>query len=80
MKQDWKAQDPVQSLVAQIVRKTGDRTRDVDSDISGKIVSWLNETGADAALIKMVAEKTKMALNEKSVQFGERLPAGLVLK
>lgn len=80
MKQKWKIEDPAQSLVAEIVKKTGDRTRDVDFDISAKIVEWLDETGADATLIKRVVEKTKMALNEKSVQFGERLPAGLVLK
>ncbi|MCP3942742.1 MAG: hsp70 family protein [Desulfobacteraceae bacterium] len=80
LKQKWKSQDPIQSIVAQIVRKTGDRTRDVDSDITAEIVEWLENTEAALPLIKMVVEKTKMALNEKSVQFGERLPAGLVLK
>ena len=80
MRQNWKIQDPVQSLVAEIARKTGDRTRDVDSDTIAEITQWLEKTGADAALIKKMVEKTKMALKEKNAQFGERLPAGLVLK
>ncbi len=80
IKQKWKKQDPVQALVAEIVRKTGDRNRDVDSVISAEVSEWFAKTGADAFLIKMVTEKTKMALKERNVQFGERLPAGLVLK
>jgi molecular chaperone DnaK (HSP70) len=80
MKQKWKTQDPAQNLVAEIVKKTGDRTRDVDLETTAQIVEWLDKTGADKTLIKKVAEKTKMALKEKNVQFGERLPTGLVLK
>ena len=80
MKQKWKTQDPVQRLVAEIARKTGDRTRDVDSETIAEIIQWLEKTGADATLIKMMVEKIKIALKEKNAQFGERLPAGLVLK
>jgi len=80
MKQKWNKEDPAQSLVAEIVRKTGDRTRDVDAGICAQSIEWLKETGADVTLIKKVSEKTQMALNERSIQFGERLPAGLVLK
>ncbi|MCP4720997.1 MAG: molecular chaperone DnaK, partial [Desulfobacteraceae bacterium] len=80
MKQKWKTQDPVQPLVTEVARKTGDRTRDVDTETIAEITQWLEKTGADAGLIKMMVEKTKMALKEKNAQFGERLPAGLVLK
>jgi hypothetical protein len=80
MKQKWKPEDPAQSLVAEIVKKTGDRTRDVDADMGARIVDWLEEAGADKTLVKKVVKKTRMALKEKNVQFGERLPAGLVLK
>jgi len=80
IKQKWKTQDPVQSLVAAVARKTGDRTRDVDAQIVSEIIRWLEENGADAALLKMVVEKTRIELKEKNSQFGERLPAGLVLK
>jgi hypothetical protein len=80
MKQKWKIEDPVQRLVAEVARKTGDRTRDVDSEVIVEITQWLEKNGADANFIKMMVEKTKMALKEKNAQFGERLPAGLVLK
>ncbi len=80
MKQKWKTQGLAQRLVVEIVKKTGDRTLDVDSDMRARIVAWLEETGADKRLVKKVVEKTRMALQEKNVQFGERLPAGLVLK
>ncbi|MBU3953904.1 MAG: hsp70 family protein, partial [Proteobacteria bacterium] len=80
MKQKWNKEDPAQSLVSEIARKTGDRNRDMDSDTIAQIIQWLENTGADAALIKRVVEKIQMALNEKNIQFGERLPAGLVLK
>jgi molecular chaperone DnaK (HSP70) len=80
MKQKWKKQDPVQALVVNIARKTGDRTRDLDPEARPEITSWLADTGADNSLIKIVTEKTPIALKEKNLQFGERLPAGLVLK
>lgn len=80
MKQKWSGQDPVQTLVAQMVRKTGDRTRDVDAQLIAEITQWFEKNGADAALIRMMKEKSKMALKERDVQFGERLPKGLVLK
>ena len=66
--------------MTEVARKTGDRTRDVDPETIAEITQWLEKTGADAGLIKMMVEKTKMALKEKNAQFGERLPAGLVLK
>ena len=80
MKQKWSRQDPVQTLVAQMVRKTGDRTLDVDAQIIAEITQWFEKNGADAALIRMMKEKSKMALKERDAQFGERLPKGLVLK
>jgi hypothetical protein len=80
MKRKWARQDNVDFPVAQMAMKTGDRTRDLDSDLIQKIVKWLNERQADAALIKRVQEKTVRALTEQSVQFGEKLPSGLVLK
>ncbi len=76
----WDKQDPVQTMVAEMARRTGDRTRDVDPDVMAQIVDWLKEIGADALLVQRVTEKTQMALTEKNAQFGEGLPAGLVLK
>ena len=80
MKQKWKSQDPVHNLVAEMARKTGDRTRDLDTETIEKIIEWLQGSSIKNSLIKMLTEKTRMSLKEKSAQFGERLPAGFVLK
>jgi hypothetical protein len=80
MKRNWTRQDNVDFPVAQMALKTGDRTRDLDPERVLKIVSWLEERQADASLIQTVRKKTVRALAEHNVQFGEKLPAGLVLK
>ncbi|MDM8538300.1 Hsp70 family protein [Desulfobacterales bacterium HSG17] len=80
MKKKWPKSVAVENMVAQISRKTGDRTRDIDSDDSARIVSWLQDKKVSKSIVKIVIEKTDMALKEKSIQFGEKLPKGLVLK
>ncbi len=80
MKRKWARQDNVDFPVAQMAMKTGDRTRDLDSGLIQKVVEWLNERQSDAALIKRVQERSVRAVAEQNVQFGEKLPSGLVLK
>ncbi|WP_022668302.1 Hsp70 family protein [Desulfospira joergensenii] len=80
MKIKWKKPGPALELISQLVRKTGDRTRDVSPEDLERAVSWLEENGAEPKLLKIVNEKIEMALKDRSVQFGERLPEGLVLK
>jgi molecular chaperone DnaK (HSP70) len=79
MKHPWKNQDPVLFSVAQMAAKTGDRTRDLDPDLSETVVSWLKSHKAKNSLVKTVQEKTTQAIMDQSIQFGENLPAGLVL-
>jgi hypothetical protein len=67
-------------MVAQISRKTNDRTRDIGSDDVVKIVDWLEKRKAKKSLIRRIHERVDMAQKEKNDQFGENLPAGLVLK
>jgi hypothetical protein len=80
MKRKWTRQDNVNFPVVQMALKTGDRTRDLDPELIRKIVPWLEERQAEVSLIKTVQEKTVRALAEQSVQFGEKLPSGLMLK
>jgi hypothetical protein len=80
MKASWKKNDPVETMVAQISRKTNDRTRDIGSDDVVKIVDWLEKRKAKKSLIRRIHERVDMAQKEKNDQFGENLPAGLVLK
>ncbi len=80
MKTKWKQQDPVHHLVSELTRKTGDRIRDIDQDSADMIIDWMEEARANTSFIKRVREKTRVELKEKDAQFGERLPAGLILK
>jgi molecular chaperone DnaK (HSP70) len=79
MTQQWKDVDKVLYPVAQMAAKTGDRTRDLDPALSQDVVSWLKSHKAKDSLVKTVQEKTTRAVRDQSIQFGETLPAGLVL-
>ena len=57
-----------------------DRTRDLEIEDSARIIEWMKKRQAKASFIKMISEKVDMAVKEKNAQFGERLPAGLVLR
>ena len=80
MKKTWRKNDPVENMVVQISRKTGDRTRDIEQESVLRIVDWMRARKAKDSLIRVVNEKVEMAVKEKSTQFGEKLPAGLVLR
>jgi molecular chaperone DnaK (HSP70) len=80
IKQPWKKNDHVHFPVAEMARKTGDRTRDLDPGLIDTIVGWLHDQNAPPVLVKMVEQKTPRAMAEQSIQFGEKLPPGLVLK
>ena len=41
MKKTWHKNDPVEDMIAQISRKTGDRTRDIESVDRTRIIKWL---------------------------------------
>ncbi len=76
----WKKTDQVCFLVAEMARKTGDRTRDLDPGVTDTVINWLKDQNAPSGLVQMVQEKTARAMADQSMQFGEKLPAGLVLK
>ncbi len=66
--------------VVQMARMVGDRTRDIDSEEQEKILDWLRISGAKQGHIKSVAEKVQTDQKQQNVQFGERLPVGLILE
>jgi len=80
MKKTWRNNDPIDALVAQISRKTGDRTRDMETEDIIRITGWLQKRKAKTSFIRMINEKMIMAAKEKNIQFGEKLPTGLVLR
>ena len=79
MEKAWHKNDPVENMVVQMARKTGDRTRDIDSENRKKIIEWLEFRKAKEKDVAVINKKTEIAISEKSIQFGEQLPAGLVL-
>ncbi|MBC2723924.1 MAG: molecular chaperone DnaK, partial [Desulfosporosinus sp.] len=80
MKKSWHKKDPIENMISQISRKTGDRTRDIDQENVLRIIDWMHERKAKESFIRIIKEKMDMAVKEKSAQFGEKLPAGLVLR
>ena len=80
MKMKWSKDASVENMIVQISRKTGDRTRDIDVENKDRIIKWLQERKVKSYFIKMLNEKNDMALKEKNIQFGEKLPNGLILK
>ena len=80
MKKKWQHNDPVDTMVAQMARKTGDRTRDMEPEEIMRITAWLKMRKAKNSIVRMVNERVDMAATEKNEQFGEKLPAGLVLR
>ena len=80
MKKEWQKSDHVDNMIAQIFRKTGDRTRDIEPADIASVVKWLETRKVKASVIKIISEKTDIVLKEKNRQFGEKLPKGLILK
>tara|TARA_B100000614_G_scaffold252761_1_gene265815 strand:- start:151 stop:2937 length:2787 start_codon:yes stop_codon:yes gene_type:complete len=80
IKKKWQSSDPVPAMIASLARKTGDRTRDISDDTADQILSWMDDVRAGKKYKVSVREKTGQDMADKSQQFGERLPAGLILK
>ncbi len=80
LKKKWKQPSNVHSMVAELGQKTGDRTRDLPEEIRQKILDWYSRTDGAVKLSNKIREKAQLKIAEKSVQFGEKLPSGLVLK
>ena len=69
------------AAVAQMVRRTGDRTRDVEEKVTDRVLAWLEAIGQADRFEKMVREVVPVTgPEEESVRYGESLPAGLILK
>jgi hypothetical protein len=65
--------------LAQLARMSGDRARDVDESIRGRVVARLRALGAPDSIITSVLEPLAMSVADEQRVFGESLPAGLRL-
>jgi len=80
MKINWTPRDKVVTALAQILRKTGDRTRDVSQAIIQIMVPWLEQMQAPQKSLDMIQNVVPIESADEASIFGESLPQGLILK
>jgi molecular chaperone DnaK (HSP70) len=78
--QNWRNPVPVGAMLAQLARKTGDRIRDLDPAVIGRVTAWMSHHGIAAEHMRLLSEVVPMAQQEESTIFGESLPSGIVLR
>ncbi|MCC7070308.1 MAG: hsp70 family protein [Deltaproteobacteria bacterium] len=79
MNADLKSAEGAVFALAQLARVTGDRARDLDPALRGRIAERLTKAGAPAHLVQMVREQVEWTAADEAQAFGEALPPGLRL-
>ncbi|MEJ2656430.1 MAG: hsp70 family protein [Desulfobacterales bacterium] len=81
---NWPDPGPIASAIAQMARKTGDRTRDLDHTDMERVLAWMKQDHRQEQRltphIRYLKEVVPMAEQEETNIFGESLPAGIVLR
>jgi molecular chaperone DnaK (HSP70) len=65
--------------VAQLARRSGDRTRDLDDDVRNLAIDALRGAGAPEAWLRMATEVAVLETADEARALGDTLPAGLQL-
>ncbi|MCF8095053.1 MAG: hsp70 family protein [Desulfobacteraceae bacterium] len=78
MEPDWKNPGAVAAALARMCRKTGDRARDLDENLVGKIIEWMESRGMEKET-RVLNTVVPVEREEESAMFGESLPAGLIM-
>jgi hypothetical protein len=77
---DWGAEpDKASFPMAQLGRRTGDRSRDLDPDLRAKLADRLRDLPGGERTAKLVEEIVALEAREERVALGDTLPAGLRL-
>ena len=76
----WRRPEAAAAAVCRLARKTGDRTRDVDEALAGRILDWMKALNLDDAWADRITEVRPVEQQEQSLTYGESLPAGLILR
>jgi hypothetical protein len=66
-----------QFAIVNLARKTGDRFRDIDDGLRGRVLDWLDRRGAGEHARLLVAAGGQLDVDEQGRVFGESLPKGL---
>ena len=77
--QKWQPIKPVVNALAQIARKTGDRTRDLDVKVIDRLLAWIPNEPEMADPRRFLTEVVPIAHQEEQALFGESLPAGITV-
>jgi len=84
LSRNWRNPRPIGAAIAQLARKTGDRTRDLDHVDIEPVMAWMRKDSRQESLltqqIRYVTEVVPLAKKEQNNIFGESLPAGIVLQ
>jgi hypothetical protein len=79
MQINWTPKDKVITALAQILRKTGDRTRDVSQDVIQIMIPWFEQMQAPQKSLDMIQTVVPIESADEASIFGESLPQGLIL-
>jgi len=80
LKHDWKKDQFIAFAAVMMVRKCGDRQRDLDDSLTAQVIDKLNKAKAPASWIEMVREVKILNESETKRVYGDALPAGLILQ
>ncbi len=75
----WKQTLAAGEAMVQIGRKTGDRARDIATELAEKAAAWLEENKMPEKT-KPLRDVVDMEKQEENAIFGESLPSGLILR
>ena len=76
---DWRAVNPAAFAATQLARVSGDRDRDLDAELRGRVVERLRKEKAPAKWVEMVETVAELDSADQKLVFGESLPPGLRL-
>ncbi len=66
--------------LVKMARRTGDRVRDLEPEMRGKVITWMDAQELSGERVATVKEAAPMTPSEQVDMFGESLPSGLVLR
>ena len=75
----WPDPDKIAFALAQLGRRTGDRSRDLDDTMRARLVGYLRALPGGERAVILVEQIVALEAREERVAFGDTLPAGLRL-
>jgi hypothetical protein len=76
---DWPEPDKAAFPLAQLGRRTGDRTRDIDDTTRAKLADVIRAMPGGERAVVLVEQVVALEAREERVALGDTLPAGLRL-